>query len=101
MDGWINPSTGEKHICILLQPLALMTDIFFVKSMVVNGALTADALNDFLKLMIKSLEEHEFSIIGIVGDNACTQQSGADPRNFLTFAKLSRIRTAPRMPRPF
>ena len=56
MDGWTNTSAREKHICILLQPLPLKTEIFFVTSTVVKGTLTADALYDFLKMAIESLD---------------------------------------------
>ena len=93
MDGWTNPSTGEKHICILLQPLAPKTEIFFVKSTVVNGTLTADALYDFLKLTIESLEEHEFTVIGIVGDNARAQQSAINKLS-LAYPHIAQLRCA-------
>ena len=29
--GGLTPSTGDKHICILLQPFVPKTEIFFIK----------------------------------------------------------------------
>ena len=52
-----------------------------------------DTLYDFLKLMIEYLEEHELSVIGIVGDNAYAQQSATDKLS-VAYSHIAQLRYA-------
>ncbi len=75
IDGWTNPVTKQKHICVVAQPILMEHKIYFVSSTVMQDELDADALMHFLIDHITELQSYGFTTIGIVGDNARAQQA--------------------------
>ena len=77
LDGWTNPTTSEKHICMLLSPLHVtQPGYLFCKFENCHVMLPQHkiVLNNFIKFMVNNLDRHGFTVIGIVGDNARGQQ---------------------------
>jgi hypothetical protein len=75
LDGWTNPVTKEKHICVVAQPITADRKIFFTCSTVMQGSLDTEALHHFLVNIITDLQVIGFTTVGIVGDNARAQQA--------------------------
>ena len=48
IDGWKNPVTKEKHLCIVVQPISSERKTFFISSTVIRGTIDSDVIYHFL-----------------------------------------------------
>ena len=76
LDGWTNPVTKEKHVCLVVQPISVIRKNSFDRSNVMTGSLSMEALYHFWwKEVITDLQAFGFTTIGITVDNARAQQA--------------------------
>ena len=75
IDGWKNPVTKEKHLCIVVQPISSERKTFFISSTVIRGTIDSDVIYHFLIESITELQAMDFTTVAVVGDNAPSQQA--------------------------
>ena len=75
IDGWKNPVTKEKHLCIVVQPISSERKTFFISSTVIRGTIDSDVIYHFLTESITELQAMDFTTVAVVGDNAPSQQA--------------------------
>ena len=69
IDGWTNPTTHDKHLCIVAKPITMKQNMIFIFPTVVNESLTAEVLHHLLFNVTADLQA-----FGFYNDRRCGRQ---------------------------